>query len=338
MPQIKRVWIVNAGMFREKELEKLFQSAPGAKFDLAPFRENMPDEEKQITGGRPLSEYDVIIGNPPAECLSRCNSLKLLQLVSAGTGSYPQAVQAMPHSAALTNATGAYGPAISEHMLGMLLMLMKKLHLYRDHMPSGLWQDEGSVASLNGAQVLIVGMGDIGSCFARLCTACGAQVTGVRRTSGGSCPDYVKAVYPTEQLDELLGQADVVAMSVPETKATLHLLSRERLALLKPTAIVLNVGRGNAIDTEALCDALLTGQLGGAGLDVTDPEPLPPDHRLWRIPQALITPHVSGGSHLYSTVERIAAIAAGNLQRLARGEELLNPVDMQTGYRKSVHS
>ncbi|MCI8441026.1 MAG: D-2-hydroxyacid dehydrogenase [Provencibacterium sp.] len=335
MPQIKRVWIVNAGMFQEKELEMLRQSAPGAEFDLAPFTMNMPDEKESITNGIALDTYDVIIGNPPADCLSRCQRLQLLQLVSAGTGGYPRAVQALPRSIALTNATGAYGPAISEHMLGMLLMLMKKLHLYRDHMRGGLWKDEGPVLSLNGARVLVIGMGDIGSCFARLCSACGAAVTGIRRTPG-PCPDYAQAVYSTEELDVLLPQADVVAMSVPETPATFHLLSRERLALLQKNAIVLNVGRGNAIDTEALCDALLAGQLGGAGLDVTDPEPLPADHRLWQIPQALITPHVSGGNHLYGTVERIAAIAAENLQRLARGEQLINPVDLQTGYRRST--
>ncbi|MCI8624361.1 MAG: D-2-hydroxyacid dehydrogenase [Provencibacterium sp.] len=309
-------------MFQEKEREYLRQSLPQAQFDFIPFTADMP-----------LAEYDAIVGNPPAGCLADCRSLRLLQLVSAGTASYPQAVQALGRGIALTNATGAYGPAISEHMLGMLLMLIKKLHLYRDHMRDGLWKDEGPVVSLNGARVLVAGMGDIGGCFGRLCAACGAHVTGIRRTPG-PCPDYAEAVYSTDRLDELLPEADVLAMSLPETKETFHLLSRERLSRMKPTAIVLNVGRGNAIDTEALCDALLEGKIGGAGLDVTDPEPLPAGHRLWSVPQALVTPHVSGGSHLYGTVERIAEIAAGNLERLARGEALHNQVDFETGYRK----
>lgn len=322
MPNIQRVWVVDAGRFREKERETLRQSAPGADFDFGPYRgEGMP------------TDFDVIIGNPPADFLQRCPRLKLLQLASAGTGDYPAKVAALPHPPALTNATGAYGPAIAEHMLGMLLMLMKKLHLYRDNMHASLWRDEGPVPSLDGAEVLIVGMGDIGSCFGRLCAACGAKVTGLRRTPG-PCPEYAKAVYTSEKLDRLLPAADVVALSVPETKDTQRLFSRERLSLMKPEAILLNVGRGTAVDTEALCDALASGRLAGAGLDVTDPEPLPKGHRLWSLPQALITPHASGGDHLYQTVERIAAIAAENLRRLGNGEALQNAIDPETGYRR----
>lgn len=322
MPNIERVWVADAGRFREKERETLRQGAPGAVFDFGPY-----------LGDEMPTDFDVIIGHPPAGLLRRSTRLRLLQLTSAGTGWYPAEVAALPHPPALTNATGAYGPAIAEHMLGMLLMLMKKLHLYRDHMHAGLWQDAGPVPSLDGAEVLAVGMGDIGSCFGRLCAACGAKVTGVRRTPG-PCPEYAKAVYTSDQLDRLLPAADVVALSLPETKDTQSLFSRERLGLMKPTAILLNVGRGTAVDTEALCDALSSGALAGAGLDVTDPEPLPKGHRLWSLPQALVTPHASGGDHLYQTVERIAAIAAGNLRRLENGEALQNIVDLTTGYRR----
>lgn len=112
------------------------------------------------------------------------------------------------------------------------------------------------------------------------------------------------------------------------------MLGRERIERMKPGAVVLNVGRGYIIDTEALCDALESGHLGGAGLDVTEPEPLPKGHRLWGLPTAVITPHVSGGYHLPETHERIIGIFADNLGRFLRGEALRNTVDFATGYRK----
>ena len=117
-------------------------------------------------------------------------------------------------------------------------------------------------------------------------------------------------MYLTEDLDRLLPQADVVAVTLPGTEATRGMLSRERISRMKNGAVLLNVGRGYIVDTEALCDALESGKLAGAGLDVTDPEPLPPEHRLWRIPTAVITPHISGYYHLKETHEHILRIFA----------------------------
>ena len=135
-------------------------------------------------------------------------------------------------------------------------------------------------------------------------------------------------------MDSLLPRADVVAVTLPGTQATSGLLSRERIARMKEGAVLLNVGRGTIVDTEALCDALESGRLGGAGVDVTDPEPLPPEHRLWRLPTAVVTPHVSGFYHLKETHERIVDIMVENLKRFQAGEPLKNQVDFSTGYRK----
>ena len=137
-----------------------------------------------------------------------------------------------------------------------------------------------------------------------------------------------------EDLDQLLPQADVVAVTLPGTEATRGLINKERLAKMKEGAVLLNVGRGFIVDTEALCDALESGHLSGAGVDVTDPEPLPSDHRLWKIPTAVITPHVSGFYHLRETHERIVEIFAENLEHFRNGEPLRNQVDFSTGYRK----
>ena len=135
-------------------------------------------------------------------------------------------------------------------------------------------------------------------------------------------------------LEELLPKADIVAMSLPGNASTYHVLSRERIELLSDNAVVLNVGRGTAIDTDALADALYTGKIAGAALDVTDPEPLPADHRLWNAPNLLITPHVSGGFSLPETLEKIVGLFADNLERYFAGQPIENLVNLQTGYRE----
>ena len=259
-------------------------------------------------------------------------ALEWLQTNSAGVEAYIQP-GVLAGDTLLTNATGAYGLAIAEHMLGMLLELFKKLELYRDAQKSGAWQSQGAVKAVYGSPVLVLGMGDIGGEFAARCKALGAKVIGVRR-SPRPCPEYADEVHLLEDLDSLLPQADVVAVTLPGTDATRGLMSRERLAKMKEGAVLLNVGRGFIVDTEALCDALERGHLSGAGVDVTDPEPLPPTHRLWNIPTAVVTPHISGFYHLRETHERIVGIFLENLRHFQAGEPLRNLVDFATGYRK----
>ena len=133
-------------------------------------------------------------------------------------------------------------------------------------------------------------------------------------------------MYGFSELDELLPRADVVALTLPQSPETAGLFGRERLLRLKEDAILLNGGRGSVVDCAALAEVLESGRLWGAGLDVTDPEPLPPEHPLWRQPRALITPHAAGGDHLPDTARRIAAIALDNLGRYLRGDPLRNRV------------
>lgn len=275
----------------------------------------------------------VILGNPSVDFLRGANSLVWLQTSSAGVEAYVRP-GALPPGVLLTNATGAYGLAISEHLLGMLLTLFKKLELYRDAQKDGSWAPQGAVRSVYGCTLLVLGMGDIGGEFAKRCKALGAFVIGVRRKNREK-PDYADEIHLIEDLDRLLPRADVVAIALPGTAGTQGLICRERIEKMKDGACLLNVGRGSIVDTEALCDALESGKLSGAGLDVTDPEPLPPDHRLWRIPTAVITPHVSGFYHLRETHERIIGICEENLRWFLAGKPLINQVDFSTGYRRS---
>lgn len=308
---------------------RLGEALPSGRGGALPFPDLLPAE---VVTEEDIAWADAILGNVRPELLKGAENLQWLQTSSAGVEFYT-APGVMPEGAALTNATGAYGLAISEHMLGMLLMIFKKLELYRDNQLKEDWGGRGEVRTLLGATVLVMGMGDIGGSFGRLCKAMGAYVIGLRRTDGRK-PDYADEVHLTGELDQLLPRADVVAVTLPGTPETRGMLGRERIERMKEGAVVLNVGRGYIIDTEALCDALESGRLGGAGLDVTEPEPLPKGHRLWGLPTAVITPHVSGGYHLKETHERIVEIFARNLERFLKGEELMNQVDFGTGYRR----
>ncbi len=320
----------------ERHRNLLQQAAPGWEFR---FRgtDTLVCAPQEALPGQPVTQEDVdwaqvILGNVPAAMLHGSPALEWLQTNSAGVEAYIQP-GVLAGDTLLTNATGAYGLAIAEHMLGMLLELFKKLELYRDAQKSGAWQSQGAVKAVYGSTVLVLGMGDIGGEFAARCKALGAKVIGVRR-SPRPCPEYADKVHLLEDLDSLLPQADVVAITLPGTDATRGLMSRERLAKMKEGAVLLNVGRGFIVDTEALCDALERGHLSGAGVDVTDPEPLPPTHRLWNIPTAVVTPHISGFYHLRETHERIVGIFLENLRHFQAGEPLRNLVDFATGYRK----
>lgn len=308
---------------------RLGEALPSGRGGVLPFPNLLPAE---LVSEEDIAWADAILGNVQPELLKNAPNLKWLQTSSAGVEFYTKP-GTIPEGVALTNATGAYGLAISEHMLGMLLMVFKKLELYRDAQLKEQWGSQGEVRTLVGATVLVLGMGDIGGSFGRLCKAMGAYVIGVRRTDGTK-PDYADEVHLTGELDALLPRADVVAVTLPGTPETRGLLGRERLMRMKPGAVVLNVGRGYIIDTEALCDGLESGRLGGAGLDVTEPEPLPEGHRLWGLPTAVVTPHVSGGYHLQETHERIVGIFVENLGHFLKGETLRNQVDFETGYRK----
>lgn len=279
-----------------------------------------------------VQNANIILGNVPLELIQNSRQLELLQLNSAGTGDYIRE-GALPKQTKLTNATGAYGLALSEHMLGLVFMLQKKLHYYRDNQNQGLWQDEGEVKAIFHSTTLIVGLGDIGGEFAKRMKALGSTTIGIRR-AGTVKPDYLDELYHMDALDQLLPKADIVAISLPGTAATYHIFDENRLEKMKKGAILINVGRGTVVDTQALCSILEKGYLAGAALDVTDPEPLPKNHPLWKMKNVLITPHIAGDFHLKETLERLVELSAHNIHAYFTGDKLKNEVDFSTGYRK----
>lgn len=320
-----------------EHVRKLEQVTPDWEFRFRGTDHLVGVNPEELVNREPLTSEDVawadvILGNVPESTLTGSPKLLWLQTNSAGVEGYLRP-GVLAENTLLTNATGAYGLAISEHMLGMLLELFKKLELYRDAQKDGKWQSLGAVKAVYGSTVLVLGMGDIGGEFGKRCKALGAKVIGVRR-SNRQKPEYADEVHLLEDLDQLLPQADVVAVTLPGTEATRGLINRERLAKMKEGSVLLNVGRGYIVDTDALCEALESGHLSGAGVDVTDPEPLPAEHKLWRIPTAVVTPHISGYYHLRETHERIVKIFVENLEHFRKGEPLRNQVDFSTGYRK----
>ena len=296
-------------------------AAPGAEHIFVPAA-SLRFSSEDATAEQ-LAAATVILGCPSGAALSRAGNLKWLHTWSAGVDPYLRP-GVLPAGAALTCSAGAYGPAVSEHMLAMLLALMKRLPQYRDWQNERIFTDLGAVKSLAGATVLVGGCGDIGSHFALLCKALGAgRVVGLRRDPAKPAAGFDE-VRPLSDLDALLPLADVVALALPSTPDTDGLLDERRLGLMKPDAILLNAGRGAAVDCAALARCMAAGRLWGAGLDVTCPEPLPEGHPLWLQPLALITPHVAGGGHLAATVERIVDIALDNLGRYCAGRPLRN--------------
>lgn len=318
---INKILVVLPVENRHKEL--LRSCAEGAQMEFIPAK----DLTKQL-----VQDADIIIGNVSPELLRGTGRLKWLQLNSAGTDGYTED-GILPEGALLTNATGAYGLAISEHMIGALLCIMKKLHLYGADQQKHVWGDHGNVTSIYGSRTLVVGFGDIGSEFAVRMNALGSRVTGIRRNQTEK-PDYLEALYQMDALAECLRTADIVAACLPGTEETYHIFDRNAFAKMKKGAYFLIVGRGNAVDSYALAEALNSGHLAGASVDVTEPEPLPKEHPLWDAKNLLITPHISGNYHLQETHERIIQIAADNLARFMQGRELRNIVDFATGYRK----
>ena len=308
----------------ERQRALLREAAPAAQFRFADDAPALAD----------VLWAEGILGHVPVELVRQNRSLRWLQSDYAGPDIY-LAPGVLPEDCVVTNATGAYGLAISEWMLAMWLGLCKDLFLYRDRQAAHRWQAvDRPVRGLAGARVLCVGLGDIGANFARRAHALGASVVGVRRTAhpGEPCPPYCLRVVGQDALDAELPAADLVALSLPGTGETARLFDAARIARMKPGAMLLNVGRGTAVDTGALAAALREGRLGGAGLDVTDPEPLPPDHPLWDEPRCLITPHNSGKYSLPQTLENIVQIFARNLRHAAAGEALDNQIPRGARY------
>lgn len=230
----------------------------------------------------------------------------------------------------LTN-SNCYGVTIAEHVVMVLLMLLRRMPEYEEVVRSRGWSNQLPIRSIRDNTFTILGTGDIGVNVAdRLRGMGAARITGLSRS--GRAREGFDEVLPIARLDEVLPQARNLIMALPGTAETYHILNRARIALLPRGAYVVNVGRGAAVEQEPLAEALNTGRLGGAALDVMDPEPLPGDHPLWTARNIILTPHVSGNMTLGYTCDRNVEMFCEDLGNYAAGRNLNGLIDRARGY------
>lgn len=278
------------------------------------------------------AEYEVVYGCCPAQELKAAANLKWFCSSFAGVDIYMDE-SIYPHPGVLlTNSSGAYGITIAEHIIMVTLMLLRRMPEFEKVVRERGWLRSLPMRSICGSDITILGTGDIGNNFARRAKALGARtVRGVRRTRKAGDPAYDE-MYTFAELDSVLPKTEILVMALPSTQETLHILNRQRLALLPEGAYVVNVGRGTAVDQEALMDALNSGHLAGAALDVVVPEPLPKDHPLWDTKNLLLTPHISGNMSLGITCDLDVELFCEDLKNFAAGKKLERFVDRSLGY------
>ncbi len=279
-----------------------------------------------------LGEYEVLYGMPQPSDLKGFTSLKWFCCCFAGTDAYLDDGLYSNPNVMLSNSSGAYGVTISEHLIMVCLMLLRHEMTYCAEAAAHRWGEVRPMRSIIGSTITVLGTGDIGTEFARRAKAMGAaSIRGVRRTKKAADPAF-DSIHTNEELDALLPDTDLLVMALPATGETKHLLSAERLALLPPSAFVVNVGRGVSIDQAALVAALNAGKLAGAALDVFEQEPIPAGDPVWTAKNLLLTPHISGQMSLGYTRDRNVTLFCEDLARYAQGEKPRRLVDRRVGY------
>ncbi|MBF6331573.1 D-isomer specific 2-hydroxyacid dehydrogenase family protein [Nocardia transvalensis] len=293
--------------------------------------------EKAIAdGGATLAEIDsaralVWDGDPPGFPERLPANIEWVQLFSAGVEKWFDTDVFERHPGVVfTSAAGAFAKSVAEHALALLLAGVRYLP---EQLRARTWRQSEffpHIGTLRGATVTIVGAGGIGRELIDLLHPLGAHVIAVNRSGTPvSAPGVVETV-PAQQLPEILSRTDHVVVAAPATPETRHLVGKNELAQLKPTSWVINIARGSLIDTDALVTALREGTIGGAGLDVTDPEPLPDGHPLWELPNAIVTPHDSNPPQLRTVA--FADHVRDNVARFVTGRDLIARIDVTAGY------
>jgi len=305
------------------DLSGLIDTAPDVEFVLA----------KSVAEAMPLvADVDAIIGFCTEELIDAAEKLIWVQIYWAGAERCLSVDKIADGTVVMSNMQKMSSPVIAEHAIAMMMALSRNLPQFVNIMKEGDWsagqRATGGMIPIAGKKLLVAGLGGIGTEVARLGAALGMSVSGTRNSSRNG-PDFVEYVGLSHELNDLAASADVIVNALPATDATVDLFDAEFFASAKAGAIFINVGRGKTVVTGDLIAALESGQISGAGLDVTAPEPLPSDSPLWQRDDVIITPHVSssGGEN-----ERHVVLLLENVSRYVVGERLLNVVDPKKGY------
>ena len=319
MPDTKIVLSFNID---EESIQKIRDTYPDIDLTLCTDQDKLPDV---------IRDADAVVGWGRYDAATLASAPRLRWIHSFGVGVdgllTPELIDS---DITVTNNTGVRGPNIAEHLLAMMLGFARGLPEIIRYQTKREWHhaDRG-VFELGGQTLGVAGLGDIGQNLAWRADALGMRVIGLRRLKPDS-PRGIQTIYQPDRLHDFLAEADHVAVCLPLTPGTRHMFSTAEFQAMKPTAYIYNIGRGPIIDQDALIAALQAGEIAGAGLDVTDPEPLPPESPLWDMTNVQITCHTSGSTPY--NWPRGLEILLDNLGRFQRGEELRNVVDKLEGY------
>ncbi|MFC7227346.1 D-2-hydroxyacid dehydrogenase [Salinirubellus salinus] len=275
-----------------------------------------PAEERDLA-----ADATVVTGPRMDEgLLAAADSLELFAGAYAGHSHLP--LEAFEErGVAVTNASGVHAPNVAEHVVGAILAFSRNFHVGRERASRGEWRSYPT-GELQGSTVAVVGLGAIGSAVVDRLNPFGVRSVGVRGdpSNGGPADEVVGP----DRFHDAIAEAAYVVLACPLTDATRGLVDREAFRTMRDDGVLVNVARGQVVDTDALVEALRRNAVGGAALDVTDPEPLPPDHPLWGFGNVLVTPHNAGATPRY--YDRLADLVAGNVTRLGSGGPLANRV------------
>lgn len=305
------------------------QAAPALK-SVAPGVEFIVAKPGEIA--KQAANVDAVIGVCTPQLIEAGKSIQWISLVTAGVERCVSIPAVRERNILVTNMQRIGGPVIAEHVMAMTLAFTRGLDLYIPAQASGEWRRStppGRMAVISDKTMLVVGLGGIGSEVAKRAHAMGMKVVATRN-SGRTGPDFVSYVGLPEELLKLAGDADFIVNAAPLTPQTTGIFNAAFFAKMKPTAYFINVARGGSVVTDALVAALKNRQIAGAGLDVTDPEPLPSGHPLWQAPNVIITPHVANDSDLGFETQLL--VTKENLRRYIAGEKMLSVVDVSRGY------
>ena len=267
-------------------------------------------------------DADIVIGYLPIAELKKFEKLEWLQTLSAGVERYI-ARGALKDGVILTNASGVHTREVAEHLLAVLLMMVKKLHIYRDDQKLHAWKDEGQVKEITKLRVTILGLGDIGSYLARQLKALGIYVIGVKRKAIEK-PDYVDELYTNEEMDRAISDVDAVISLLPGNRENVGLFTVDTFRKMRSDCIFINAGRGNLCDEKTLETVLDEKIIAGIAADVYPTEPLPAESPLWDHENLMVTPHAAGNYHLDSAMETLVDLCIENLNRYSEGKPLKN--------------
>jgi phosphoglycerate dehydrogenase-like enzyme len=313
---------VDSGRIPPDAKERLEQAGDGREVLLTPDRACIEAN---------LDRVEIYIGEIDYGCLARMPNIRWAQLWYAGLDGMRSHPELRDRPFLFTNAR-IHGPQITEHVFAMILAWNRRLPRVLEAKKRREWLrfSDDSLGTLDGASLLILGYGTIGEQAARAALAFGMRVTGLRRNPAKGSATAGVRVESAEKLRDLLPQADYLLNILPGTAATRHIIGAAEFALMKPSALYINVGRGITTDEAALAAALRSGTIAGALLDVTEEEPLPPESPLWDLDNLILCPHYGGLRPNYP--ELALALVLDNLGRYVRGEPLKYLVDKQAGY------